>query len=189
MKRVALFASACVLSLSLLTACGGGAEAPATQEAPAAIEAPADNTTETAAETPAEASGTADGLVTYSADEATSTVQWYGSKVGGKHEGEIGLNFAEFRFDGTDLASGVIEFDMNDIVCTDLEGEDAADLEGHLKNEDFFDSANHPKATFILDWTKNRGNFVDGGVVWQVKGELEVKGVSDRLGATATIPQ
>lgn len=172
-----LFFALC--TVALLSACGGGADSSSTEEpvvADATSETPATETTEAPA-----------GAATYVVNKGLSEMHWRGEKVGGFHEGLVGIQSGTFEFDGEQLKGGEIVLDMTDIVCTDLEGEDAADLEGHLKNEDFFDSENHPTATFTIDWVKDRGKFIEGGQVWQVKGDLTIKGQTAPNGATAVI--
>ena len=49
------------------------------------------------------------------------------------------------------VESGSFVIDMNSISGTDLEaGKGKADLEGHLKNEDFFDVTKFPTAKFVI---------------------------------------
>lgn len=166
---------------TLFTACGDGAATSAdvvdtteatTQETPVADEAA----------TPAE-----NAVTTYVVNRQMSKVKWTGYKVGGEHSGLLGMNFAEILMDGEKITGGVLEFNMQDIVCTDLDGEDAADLEGHLKNEDFFDSETYPTARFTFEKIKDRGNYIEGGRVWQIGGVLELKGREDIVGATAVL--
>jgi hypothetical protein len=46
---------------------------------------------------------------------------------------KVTLKSGTLVMDGTKLKSGVIEIDMNTITCTDLQGEYADKLVGHLK--------------------------------------------------------
>ena len=67
-----------------------------------------------------------------------SVVTWKGYKVTGEHTGTIAIKNGELNFDDGQLTGGSFEIDMTSIKCTDLEGEWAGKLEGHLKSPDFF---------------------------------------------------
>lgn len=74
-----------------------------------------------------------------------STISFVGSKVTGSHEG--GFNSFEGTIavaDGKIVAPSKITIDMESLWS------DSDRLTGHLKNEDFFDTANIPTAEFVV---------------------------------------
>jgi polyisoprenoid-binding protein YceI len=105
---------------------------------------------------------------------SNTKVEWLGKKFAGKHFGLINVSAGSLDFSGNALKGGKVEIDMNSITCTDIEdAESNAGLIGHLKNQDFFDVANHPKAN--LEITKVQ-KAKKGGYV--VTGNLTIKGAS-----------
>ena len=78
-------------------------------------------------------------------------IEWKGSKITtDSHEGTIAISEGSLQFNGATLTSGSITVDMNTIVCTDLSGKYADKLVGHLKSDDFFGVAEHPKASLVF---------------------------------------
>lgn len=86
-------------------------------------------------------------VATYTLDADASTLNWVGYKKGaeeGKHEGII--KFTKGTVETTDdvVTSGSFTLDATTIEATDLTGEYAGMLNGHLKNADFFDVEQYP---------------------------------------------
>lgn len=110
--------------------------------------------------------------VLYKTDAASSTIEWVGSKPAGKHNGTIKLISGSFEVENELLKSGSFVIDMNSITVLDLEGEEKAGLEGHLKGQGegkedhFFNVAKHPKAVFEITGMSSRNNktFLDGNL-------------------------
>lgn len=84
-------------------------------------------------------------------DIENSNITWTGSKPTGSHTGTVKLKNGELTLNnnGT-VKSGTFTIDMNSIKDAD----NSERLEGHLKNSDFFDVANHPNATFNVTASK-----------------------------------
>ena len=77
--------------------------------------------------------------MSYSVNQSASSVIWKGYKVGGEHAGKIAVKSGDLKFsDKGVLTGGTIEIEMNNMTCTDLTGEYADKLLGHLKSADFF---------------------------------------------------
>lgn len=116
----------------------------------------------------------------YMLNTQSSTVEWSGKKiVGGAHNGTVGVESGSLTIvEG--VASG--EFVMDMTTIKDADG--SAGLEGHLKNEDFFDVETHPTATLVL----NNVEVVTGGEV-EVTGDLTIKGITNPITFTATFSQ
>lgn len=80
-------------------------------------------------------------------DTESSTVGWKGHKVTGTHEGTINVSEGSLTYDKDGMLNGgSILIDMTSITCTDLEGEYAGKLVGHLASPDFFAVENFPTA-------------------------------------------
>lgn len=87
-------------------------------------------------------------------DPAVSTVAWKGYKVTGAHEGTIALKSGSLVMTDGKLTGGQFVIDMSTIAVTDLEGEYADKLRGHLISDDFFGVANHPEARMVITSVK-----------------------------------
>jgi polyisoprenoid-binding protein YceI len=84
-------------------------------------------------------------------DAKSSTVKWIGSKVASAHEGTINIQKGMLMIDHGTLVGGQFSIDMNSINNTDIESEEySAKLEGHLKDEDFFNVEEFPTATITI---------------------------------------
>jgi|TARA_B110000495_G_C23017937_1_gene603326 polyisoprenoid-binding protein YceI len=88
---------------------------------------------------------------TYNVDIQKSNVEWIGEKPTGTHNGNILIKEGYINLDNNkQIKSGQFILDMQSINCTDLTGKKKNYLDEHLKNEDFFNTENHPTATFII---------------------------------------
>jgi polyisoprenoid-binding protein YceI len=86
----------------------------------------------------------------YNVDVNSSSIVWKGYKVTGQHTGTVKVKNGNLTWDAGKLTGGTFEIDMNSITCTDLDGEYAGKLVGHLKSDDFFGSAKYPTAKFVI---------------------------------------
>ena len=91
----------------------------------------------------AEATAAAQAGQTLSVDVANSKIMWEGSKPAGKHNGTIDVKSGTVSVENGQITGGSFVIDMNSIIVSDLEGDQKAGLEGHLKgsgpkNEDDF---------------------------------------------------
>ena len=82
------------------------------------------------------------GIQNISAQETTinaaeSTIHWLGKKVTGQHEGNISLVSGKLEMEGDVLTGGSFTVDMSSMTVTDIQGEYAEKLKGHLKSDDF----------------------------------------------------
>lgn len=119
---------------------------------------------------------------TYAVDNAKSTMQWHGSKVTGEHNGTIQIQSGELKVEDGKITAGEFVIDMSTIKETvDESNAEAAKyarkLEGHLKNEDFFEVETYPTSKFVI--TKVEGNTVSGN--------LTIKGITKEISFPATI--
>jgi len=109
--------------------------------------------------------------VTYNVDVSSSTALWKGYKVTGEHTGTVKLKSGSLQFTDGILTGGTFNIDMTTIKCTDLEGEWAGKLEGHLKSEDFFGVEKYPTAKFVI----TRAIAQDSKGNYKIIGNLTIK--------------
>ena len=111
-------------------------------------------------------------VVSYKVDVAKSNVKWHAKKVTGEHMGSVNISDGALMVDGTKITGGSFNMDMNSIVCTDItDATYNGKLIGHLKSDDFFSVAKHPKASFKI--TKVEGN--------NVTGDMTIKGITNPI--------
>ncbi len=101
-----------------------------------------------------------------------SKINWKGYKVTGEHFGTINLQKGVLVFKGDKLSGGEITIDMNSIKVTDIQGEYASKLEGHLKNDDFFGVNKFPTAKLKFTDVQTKGN------VSNITANLTIKGIT-----------
>jgi len=88
----------------------------------------------------------------YDIDSEKSSIEWLGKKPTGSHNGDIELKQGSIKVDENGIISGgEFIFNMQTINCTDLEGQPKTNIEGHLKNEDFFNVEKFPEAYFTIE--------------------------------------
>jgi polyisoprenoid-binding protein YceI len=120
---------------------------------------------------------------TYNVETGSSAVVWTAEKVTGKHTGTVKIKSGSLQFVDGKLSDGAFEIDMNTIACTDLEGEWAGKLVGHIKSDDFFGVASHPTAS--MDITRvipqdSKGNY-------KIIGNLTIKGKTNPVTFKANV--
>jgi polyisoprenoid-binding protein YceI len=119
---------------------------------------------------------------TQTVDAANSSIHWLGKKVTGQHEGFIQLKSGALEMENGQLTGGAFVVDMATLYSTDLQGESKANLEGHLKSDDFFGVAQHPEATFKI---KNATKKSEG--VYAINGEFTIKGITNPASFDMTV--
>lgn len=109
----------------------------------------------------------------YEVDNNATTIIWTGKKVGGKHFGKIKVAQGSLSASGSQIIGGSITIDMNSMTCDDItDAEYNGKLIGHLKNEDFFNTASYPEAKLDITKVAYKGKMV------VVSGNLTIKGIS-----------
>ncbi|MDH7444471.1 YceI family protein [Aquimarina sp. 2201CG14-23] len=141
------------------------------------------DTEASAAEEVVEAPATAE---TYVVDNATSVIEWTGKKPVGQHTGTISLSKGSLKTLDGKIQSGSFVIDMNTINVTDLEGDEKAGLEGHLKGaseesqDHFFNVAKFPQASFdVTGISEKEGKMY-------IEGNLTIKGIKKNISFPAT---
>lgn len=115
--------------------------------------------------------------VQYNVDASESIIEWEGNKPTGAHTGTIKLSEGSFKANDSVVESGKFVVDMNSIVVTDLEGEDKANLEAHLKGTvegkegDFFNVNEFPNASFEVTGYNAENSMLEGNLT--LKGETK----------------
>lgn len=136
---------------------------------------------ETKANDAEEAAEATDEAQVFMIDNNNSKIEWNASKPGKTHTGTIAVKEGKFSTTGEELESGTIVIDMESIKVTDLEGDDKASLEAHLKGtaegkeDHFFNIAEHPVAKFEITKVMEKE-----GKTW-LSGNLVMKGVSKNV--------
>ncbi|MBP7184273.1 MAG: YceI family protein [Saprospiraceae bacterium] len=118
-------------------------------------------------------------------DTAKSSVNWKGYKVTGSHEGTVSIKNGEILFENGKLLGGKIIMDMNSITCTDLSGEYATKLVGHLKADDFFGVNNHPTATLEITKIAPKGTPDE----YKLTADLTIKNIKKEVKFFANVKQ
>lgn len=106
-----------------------------------------------------------------------STITWKGYKVTGEHTGNVKLKSGALNFNNGVLTGGSFEIDMKSITCTDMQGEWADKLVGHLKSDDFFGVEKYPVSKFVITKVISRGT--PGS--YKVIGNLTIKGTTKEI--------
>jgi len=130
-----------------------------------------------------EAAEATDMAAEYTVDTAASQIMWEGSKPTGKHNGTIQLSSGTIHLNDGNVEAGEFVIDMNSITDEDLEGDDKANLEAHLKGTvegkegDFFNVKEFPNARFEMTGIENN----------MVRGNLTVKDKTNAIEFPATV--
>ncbi|WP_158839164.1 YceI family protein [Polaribacter sp. L3A8] len=115
-------------------------------------------------------------------DTAVSVLNWEGTKPGGAHNGTVALKSGGLLIENGKLTNGEFVIDMATIKNVDMAGsEGAGKIEGHLKNEDFFDVAVYPTAKFVITKVEEEAGKL------AVTGNLQIKDVTKSITIPATI--
>ncbi len=122
-----------------------------------------------------EAAEATEQAVTYNVDTEASKIEWLGSKVGGSHNGTIALQDGMVKVADQKLQSGEFQIDMSSITVTDLTGDKAMDLKGHLQSGDFFAADKYPTAKFVVTGVSTQNNQS------MLKGNLTMKGITKNV--------
>ena len=115
--------------------------------------------------------------VKYALTGDNTKLTFTGKKPDGKHDGGFAKLFGSATVPDGDLTKLSVSID----ITTDSLYSDDAKLTGHLKNADFFDVKNHPKATF----KSTKIEKADKG--YKVTGDLTLLGKTKSVSFPATI--
>ncbi len=109
-------------------------------------------------------------------DVTKSQVTWKAYKVTGSHAGTIALESGTLNFEDDKLVGGKFNIDMTTIKTTDIQGEYAKKLDGHLKSDDFFGVETHPTANIVFKTVKSssKNSYI-------VNADLTIKGKTNPI--------
>lgn len=91
----------------------------------------------------------AGAAMTAEVDLAASKVEWVGTKVTGRHNGQIPLSKGSLQMTEGALVGGSFTMDMTSLTTTDKMGAENG-LTDHLKSSDFFEVEKYPTAEFVI---------------------------------------
>nr|WP_315201924.1 YceI family protein [uncultured Flavobacterium sp.] len=109
-------------------------------------------------------------------DIAKSSINWVGKKITGEHEGIIKFKDGYIVFKDKKLSGGSFTADMTSLSNTDQTGSSKQKLEGHLKSEDFFNTATFTTSTLVFKSIASKGNNT-----YLVTGDLTIKGNTNSI--------
>ncbi len=119
-------------------------------------------------------------------DTQASSIHWVGTKPGGSHHGTIGIKEGSLAINGTEVASGSFNIDMNAIVDEDLTDQKMNEmLVNHLKSADFFDVEKYPTSSFAI--TKVEAVAGNDSITHRISGNLKMKDVDKNITFDAKI--
>jgi polyisoprenoid-binding protein YceI len=123
------------------------------------------------------------GNTVYVVDTENSLINWEGRRIAGTtHTGTINVKEGQVVFDNGRFQGGTFTIDMSTINTTDLEGARKERLDGHLKNEDFFDVTKFPTSTLVIT---NVQRADDGR--WRITGDITIKNITRPITFFATM--
>ena len=99
-----------------------------------------------------------------------ATIEWKAYKIAYERWGTIELESGELDFEDGILTGGNFVVDMTTIKVTSLEGGKKANLEKHLRSDDFFGVKQYPNATMVITAVEKNS---DG---YNVTGDFTIKG-------------
>lgn len=121
---------------------------------------------------------------TYTLNTKSSKIEWKADKVTGSHNGTVLFKNGSFNVKDGKLTGGSFEVEMASIHVSDLEGEWKDKLEGHLKAEDFFNTAKFATAKFEItkaEYTPNEGTN------YKITGKMTIKGITNEVSFLAKV--
>ncbi len=111
-----------------------------------------------------------------------STVKWTGSKISSSHEGTVNIIKGALNIDHGTLVGGQFSIDMQSLATTDMSEEYNKKLDGHLKNEDFFNVSEFPTASItITNALRGSGNS------YKIIANLTIKGITHPISFAADV--
>jgi polyisoprenoid-binding protein YceI len=114
-------------------------------------------------------------------DTDKSILAWEATKIGGGHNGTVGIQSGTLKLNKNEISSGSFVIDMSSIVCLDIENADYnAKLLGHLKSDDFFSTEKFPTATLtIKKVVRLKAN--SKGSTHNIYAVLTIKGITNEV--------
>ncbi len=117
----------------------------------------------------------------FTADTKTSSVEWFATKLTGKHNGTVALASGALMVDAKgNPASAKAEVDVAALAVSDIpkDNEYNGKLVGHLNSEDFFNTAKFPKAQLEVTKFAKLAKADSEGNTHSATGTLTIKGIT-----------
>jgi polyisoprenoid-binding protein YceI len=114
---------------------------------------------------------------------SASMLDWKGYKVTGSHTGTMKIKSGTLDFAADKLTGGNFEIDMTSLAVTDLQGQGAERLAGHLKADDFFGTAKFPTAKLAIKKAISRGKVGE----YKIVADLTIKGITKEIKFDANV--
>ncbi len=123
---------------------------------------------------------------TYQLDTEESVIRWEGQKTfAGGHHGNVKFESGEVTLENGVPTSGSFVVDMTSLQDEDVQNEAMrAQLEGHLKSDDFFGVEAHPTANFVVTSTTQSE---DDPAVYAIEGDMTIKGITNSISFPITL--
>ncbi len=121
----------------------------------------------------------------YTVDASASNIVWTGYKVTGQHTGNVKVKNGTLTVTDGKLTGGSFEVDMASITCTDMQGEYADKLVGHIKSDDFFGVSKYPTAKYVITKaipTDSKGNY-------KLVGSMTIKSTTKEVKFNANVAE
>jgi polyisoprenoid-binding protein YceI len=113
-----------------------------------------------------------------------TVLTWNAKKVTGEHSGVVPVTGGTIDLANGAVKGGNFSINLSNLQVTDIKDAGTnAKLVGHLKSDDFFGTAKHPNANFVLTGItpgKQAGSYT-------VKGNLTIKGITKPIEFPAAI--
>lgn len=116
----------------------------------------------------------------YKLNPTKTTAEWVGYKVASEHRGLIGIKNGSLTVKDGVIQAGTVTMDMNNLTVTDISGDMAGKLVGHLKHDDFFAVDKFPEAKLLI---KSSNKTAKG---LEVSGDLTIRGKTHPVTFLAT---
>ena len=129
-----------------------------------------------------------EGTTRYKVDASASTITWHATKVTGEHMGTVNVANGYLSMTDGNMVSANIIADMQSIACTDLEGEWADKLVGHLASDDFFNVQEHKTSSFLLRDITALPN-AKSDATHSVTGDFTIRGITKSVTFDAKISE
>ncbi|MCM2349909.1 MAG: YceI family protein [Bacteriovoracaceae bacterium] len=108
---------------------------------------------------------------TFNVEPSATKIVYVGKKVTGEHTGNLNVKSGKITLKGEEITGGEVVVDMNSLTSTDLtDAEYNAKYVGHMKSEDFFNTAKYPESKLVIKSSKKTAKGLE------VKGDLTIIG-------------
>lgn len=118
-------------------------------------------------------------------DASKSQIKWFGEYTFyfGGHEGYISFGEGYFIKTNEVITGGEFSIDMQTIICLDIKDDEANEgLVNHLKDPDFFDVINFPKASIVITNVEYHDQ-----TQMKVDADLTIKGITKPISFQAEV--